>query len=305
MKGKISKVQELVYELRVNDVMRRNVIAVKPGTPMAELRQILRDNKISGTPVADGDRLVGIVSLEDFIKWLAEGMRPCNVSERMTEKVETLYSDEPVVHVMGKIEQFGFGRFPVIDRGTNKLVGIVTKGDIIEGLLRKLEIDYHRGETRKYRHARIFEDITADRIALVFQYHVNGKNFNQAGEAASGLKKTLKHLRIHPDIIRRSAIAAYEAEVNIIIYTDGGEMTVTISPGQIYIKAEDSGPGIPDIEKAMQPGFSTAPDWVREMGFGAGMGLNNIQRCSDKMVLNSTVGKGTCLEITIEMNVDR
>ena len=89
--------------------------------------------------------------------------------------------------------------------------------------------------------------------------------------------------------------------MNVIIYTEGGEMTVKAEPRKIHIKADDSGPGIPDIEKAMQPGFSTAPDWVREMGFGAGMGLNNIKKCSDKMILNSIVGKGTCLEVTINI----
>jgi anti-sigma regulatory factor (Ser/Thr protein kinase) len=182
------------------------------------------------------------------------------------------------------------------------LAGIITKGIIIEGLLKKLEIDYQEEEIHKYRASHIFEDIVADKTTLVFQYHVRGKDFDKGGEVASALKRTLKRLGIHPDIIRRAAIATYEAEMNIIIYADSGDMTVKVEPSRIFIKAEDSGPGIPDIEKAMQPGFTTAPDWVREMGFGAGMGLNNIQKCADGMVLNSTVGKGTVIEIDIGIN---
>ena len=301
MKEKITKVQELVYELKVGDVMTQGVITVKPDMPMGELREILRTHRISGTPVVNGDKLVGVISIEDFIKWLANGMKDCTISKRMTKKVETLYSDEPVIHVLQKAERFGFGRFPVLERKTQKLVGIITKGDIIEGLLKKLEIDYHEEEIHRYRASHIFGDIVADKTTLVFKYHINGKDFEKGGGVASALKRTLKRLGFHPDIVRRAAIAAFEAEMNVIIYTEGGEMTVRAEPRKIHIKADDSGPGIPDIEKAMQPGFSTAPDWVREMGFGAGMGLNNIKKCSDKMILNSIVGKGTCLEFTINI----
>lgn len=299
MKEKITKVQELIYELKVGDVMKRDMITVKPDMPMGELREILRSHRISGTPVVDGEKLAGIISIEDFIKWLADGMKDCTIADKMTKKVEVLYSDEALIHVLQKIERFGFGRFPVLERKEQRLVGIITKGIIIEGLLKKLEIDYHEEEIHKYRASHIFEDIVADKTTLVFQYHVSGKDFDRGGEVASALKRTLKRLGIHPDIIRRAAIATYEAEMNIIIYADGGDMTVKVEPRRIFIKAEDSGPGIPDIEKAMQPGFTTAPDWVREMGFGAGMGLNNIQKCADGMVLNSTVGKGTVIEIDI------
>ncbi|HID90168.1 MAG TPA: serine/threonine protein kinase, partial [Anaerolineales bacterium] len=100
-------------------------------------------------------------------------------------------------------------------------------------------------------------------------------------------------------IVRRVAIASYEAEMNIVIYADEGEITAEVRPEQIRIVAADKGPGIPDIEKAMEPGFSTAPEWVRELGFGAGMGLPNIENCADEMNLESTVGVGTRLEILI------
>ncbi len=100
-------------------------------------------------------------------------------------------------------------------------------------------------------------------------------------------------------MLRRVAISAYEAEMNIVIYTDGGELVVKVEPGMITLEAKDNGPGIPDVEQAMTPGYSTAAEWVRELGFGAGMGLCNIKECADEMHLDSVVGKGTHLEAKI------
>jgi anti-sigma regulatory factor (Ser/Thr protein kinase) len=98
------------------------------------------------------------------------------------------------------------------------------------------------------------------------------------------------------------SIATYEAEMNIVVFTDGGQIIAKVTPEEITVEAVDQGPGIEDIEQAMKPGFSTAPDWVRELGFGAGMGLPNIKKCTDDMYLNSTIGKGTRLEMTFRLN---
>lgn len=299
--GKISKCQELVYEIRVGDVMKRNVIMVSPRARMSELGNVLREKRISGAPVVERDKLVGIISLDDFIRWLAERGEDCPIGERMTRDVRTLYTDEPLIHAANKFERSGFGRFAVIDRQNKKLLGIITKGDIVEGLLKELEIDYYEEETRCYRIQRFFEDVSADKIALFFQYDVIGQDFKRAGESASQVKTTLRRLGLHPQVVRRVAIATYEAEMNLIIYTDGGHIYVRVEPHQILVRVKDSGPGIPDIEKALQPGYSTAPEWVRELGFGAGMGLENIRKCATKMGLRSTVGKGTQLRIHISI----
>jgi CBS domain-containing protein/anti-sigma regulatory factor (Ser/Thr protein kinase) len=293
---KFTRVQELVYELKVDEVMSRKVITVLPETKMNELRKILKDNFISGTPVVNGNRqLRGIVSIEDFINWMMGGKQDATIGEKMSSDVKTVYADEPLVQAVSRFKECGFGRFPVIDRETGNLVGIITKGDIIKGLLKRLEIDYHQEEIHRYRASHIFEDIVADHAALILQYSVIGGDFRQAGKSSSDLKKTLTRLNIHPSIIRRVVISTYEAEMNIVVFTQRGEIRAEVMPELITIKAKDSGPGIPDIEKAMQSGYSTAPDWVREMGFGAGMGLNNIKKCVDKMDLDSTVGKGTNL----------
>jgi CBS domain-containing protein/anti-sigma regulatory factor (Ser/Thr protein kinase) len=300
--NKISKIQELVYEIRVGEVMKKDVFTVSPRTHMSVLRVILKENRFSGAPVIDKGELVGIISIEDFIKWLAGREEDCPIGDKMTRNVSTLYSDEPLTNAINKFEQHGFGRFVVIDRENEKLQGILTKGDIVEGLLKKLEVDYDNEETRRLRIQHFFEDISADKTVLLFQYDVIGHDFKRAGECSSRLKATLKRLGLHPQTTRRVAIATYEAEMNLIIYTDGGHIRVRVEPHEILVRVEDSGPGIPDVEKALQPGYSTAPEWVRELGFGAGMGLDNIRKCASKMDLRSTVGKGTRLGIYVSVD---
>ena len=297
----VTKIQEMIYEFQVGEVMTKEVISVTPSTPMSDLRLILRDKRISGTPVVKDGKLVGLISIEDFINWLSDGGSDCPVNNRMTREVMTIYDDEPLLQAVNKLERLGFGRLPVIARDTGYLVGVITKGDIVGGLLKHLEVDYRNAEKRGARSSHIFEDILSDRCRLTLEYGVRGADFSGAGASASRLKTTLRRVGIDPQTTRRAAIAAYEAEMNLIVFTQGGSIKVELEPGAIRLMAEDSGPGIPDIEKAMQPGFSTAPDWVRELGFGAGMGLPNIKKCADLMRLDSTVGKGTKLEIEILM----
>jgi CBS domain-containing protein/anti-sigma regulatory factor (Ser/Thr protein kinase) len=301
---KASKTQEMVYEMKVGDVMTRDVITVRPATRLSELRGLLRQNRISGLPVVDEERLVGMVSVEDFIKWLADRQEDCSIEQRMTKKLETVNEDDPLVLAIGKFENTGLGRFPVVDRRTRRLVGILTKGDVIEGLLKKIEIDYHEEEIHRYRASHIFEDIEADNTTLLFQYEVRGQDFKQAGTSSSRLKRTLKRLGIRPDVVRRVAIASYEAEMNLVVFTEGGRIRAKVQPANVFLEVEDAGPGIADLKKALQPGYSTAPEWVRELGFGAGMGLTNIQKSADSFDIQSEPGKGTLLKVTFHTNGD-
>jgi len=296
----ITKLQELTYELTVGQAMSPEVITVSPQNTMAQFREVLRANRISGTPVVEDGKMVGVVSIEDLIKALAAGELNTAVGDKMCRRVETLYADEPLVGAVDKFARFEFGRFPVVDR-EGHLVGIITQGDIMHTLLRRLEVDYRAEEIHRYRASHIFEDIVADEAALVFGYRIIGRDFDRAGEASGNLKTTLSRLGFNPRVIRRVAVATYEAEMNVVIYTDGGEIVAEVRPDRIRIEALDNGPGIPDIDLAMQPGYSTAPEWVREMGFGAGMGLANIKACSDQMKLESTIGVGTRLEIVIHV----
>ena len=292
----------MVYEMKVSDVMTRDVITVGLKERMGSLGEILCRNRISGLPVIEGDRLVGLVSIEDYIKWMDNKQENCAVKDRMTSKVATLYDDAPLVLAIRRFERTGMGRFPVVDRKREELVGILTKGDVIEGLLNKLEIDYHHEETQRPPAKYIFDNIEADNVALLFGYDVKGQDFAQAGESSSRLKKTLSHLGIQPAIVRRIAVASYEAELNLIVFTEGGRIHAEVKPTRVFIEVEDSGPGISDIKKALEPGYSTAPDWVRELGFGAGMGLANIQKTADEFDIQSEPGKGTLLNISFFIN---
>ena len=138
-----------------------------------------------------------------------------------------------------------------------------------------------------------------DNIRLT--YEVEGGDLTQAGEASAQVKQTLRKLGFDPDTIRRVSVCMYEGEINMVIHANGGEITVTISPEDITIVLADTGPGIPDVEKAMQAGFSTAPDNIRNLGFGAGMGLPNMKKYSDIMNIDTTLGVGTTVTMVIHM----
>ncbi|MBP5711235.1 MAG: ATP-binding protein [Bacteroidales bacterium] len=133
---------------------------------------------------------------------------------------------------------------------------------------------------------------------MITEYHVNGGDFTNAGSVSSTVKKMMRQLGVDSTVVKRTVVALYEAEVNIVAHAYRGVVTVDLQPDKIYIKLADEGPGIADIPQAMQEGYSTASVAVREMGFGAGMGLPNIKANSDILNVNSVVGKGTTVEIT-------
>jgi anti-sigma regulatory factor (Ser/Thr protein kinase)/predicted transcriptional regulator len=266
---------------------------------------VLRVNRISGVPVVDGDKLVGVISVEDFIGALADGEEHHPVEDKMSRTIQTLFEDDPLSLAIDKFDRIGLGRFPVVEREGGKLVGIVTKGDLIKGMLRKLEGNLHEEEVHHYRASHVFDDIDSDAAMFRLEYRVTGKDFKRAGEGASRLKKSLGRLGIRSDIVRRLAIASYEAEMNLVIFTDGGKITACVRPSNVVVDVEDSGPGIPDVEQAMQPGYSTATDWVRELGFGAGMGLPNIKNMSDEFDIDSELGRGTHLRLLFFTQGDR
>ncbi|MGQ9464139.1 MAG: ATP-binding protein [bacterium] len=134
------------------------------------------------------------------------------------------------------------------------------------------------------------------------EFEISGGDFVNGGIASCRIKNILKEVGIDADILRRIAIAAYEAEMNVVMYAKRGKIKLLLTPKKIIIKVEDQGPGIPDIDLAMQPGYSTATPEMREMGFGAGMGLPNIKKNADTFNITSLVNKGTQLEIIINLN---
>lgn len=139
----------------------------------------------------------------------------------------------------------------------------------------------------------------ADVITLT--YHISPDDFTRAGEASSDVKSKLKQMGVSPEAVRKVAIAMYEGEINMVIHAEGGDITVEISPQCIRMVPADKGPGIPDVDQAMQAGWSTAPDEVRSLGFGAGMGLPNMKKYTDTMKIDTVLGVGTTIEMVVNL----
>ena len=295
----ISRVEELSYDLKIREVMTAAIKTATPDMPLSKVLEILRINRISGLPVVENEKLVGVVSLEDIVRALQKNDLAAPTSQYMTREVITVASYESIVKAIRTFTEIKLGRLPVLDENEN-LVGMITKGDITRGILVALQKDYKEEEVRRYRASHLFEDIISERTTLVLRYTIKAGDFTHGGKASSDVKRALIRLGADPQLIRRCCIAVYEAEMNLIIHTtNGGILKLEVEPHRITMSAIDEGPGIADIEKVFQPGYSTATEHVREMGFGAGMGLVNMKRCVDEIKMESTLGKGTKLVMRI------
>ncbi len=296
-----TKVQELIYELRVDQVMTAPVITLAPEQSMNEAKELMRFHRISGLPVASGRTIEGVLSIEDVIRWLESGGREAPASEWMTRKVLTVRRDEAAVQAIAKFGRHKVGRLPVVDRA-GALVGIVTSGDIIGRALRVLDARYREEEARRGAARCTLDELVGDGSSFTLRYDVAPRDFQRAGYAATKVKRVLDGLGTDRKLVRRAGIAAYEAEMNLSIHTDrGGTLKADIGPETIVIEAVDDGPGIPDIEQALTAGYSSAPDWIRELGFGAGMGLTNMRNASDRFDIDSEPGRGTTVRVQINL----
>lgn len=293
--AKITRVEELAYELVIDQVMTKNLITLSPDESMLSALDKFKVNRISGAPVVSGDQLVGVLSTEDMIRSLRDGKVDRSVEEYMTADVITIRDTDPVVEALKTFQRLHVGRLPAVNL-QGKLTGMITKGDITDGLLSALQKDYENEEVIRYRASHLFEDINSDRTSLILRYNVKKDDFDHGGAASNNIKKALLRLGANPQIARKCGIAVYEAEMNLVIHTlHGGMLKVEIEPDKITMEAYDDGPGIPDINQAMQPGYSTASELVRSKGFGAGMGLVNIRSCVNEMSLISSHKRGTNL----------
>ena len=300
----ITRVEELSYELKIDEVMSRDLKRLSTEMRMSDALELLRQERISGAPVLYENQLVGVLSMEDLIHCLCNSDLDASVKTYMTPNPITVQAEAPVVEALKTFVSSRVGRLPVLDLD-GQLVGMITKGDVTRGVLRALKRDYASEELKRYRASHLFEDIESDKSSLVLRYTIKPKDFTHGGSASSNIKRALLRLGASPQLARQCGIAAYEAEMNLIIHTNnGGILRVEIQPHMISMDASDDGPGIADVELAMKPGYSTATDETRELGFGAGMGLPNIARCVDSVVLESSEEKGTRLRMKIFLDKD-
>lgn len=297
----VDRIQEMLYELEVQTVMWSEYFTLHPHQMMSEVREVMQKNNNTCVPIVLDDKLIGTMPVENFIKWLESHEKDVPVTRYMSVDHVTLHPQEPVISAIRKMSESHSIRVPVVDPETYDLVGVICRCNLFEDVLSHIDVIYKDEEVRHYRASHIFEDVQADSVNITLRYTVADTPMEFGGEVASSLRSSLQNLGLDGDMIRRAGIATYEAEMNLLAYADGGKFRIDVNPDHVRIVVTDTGPGIPDIEQAMEPGFSTAPDWVRELGFGAGMGLNNIKECSDKFEITSEVGKGTALDIIIDL----
>ena len=293
-------VTERIYEIRVEKIMKTDIARVTPNTMMSELKSAIMENNYACIPVLDGEKLVGQISIAEYVDWLTSDRGDVPIEEIMNTEYKTLHIDEPVITAIRELDLFGLRGLSVVEQSTEKFLGLICRCTMMEGVLAELDISDKTEETENKIDC-LLKNIESESAVMTLNYNVEAKALEYGGEISSSIRADLYKLGLPGSIVRRAAIAAYEAEMNLLSYAGGGVFTLVLKADSLNMKIKDSGPGIPDIEKAMEPGYSTAPDWVRELGFGAGMGLLNIKNCSDEFRISSKVGEGTLLEVDINM----
>ena len=293
-----SVVLELLYSMKVKHAMTTEVITAAPSSSLRDVQKLMRDNAITGIPIVEEGRLRGIVSIGDIIGALDSGSIDHPASELMTSSLVTLDDEMPLSFAVTYFDRYKFGRFPVLD-ATGRLCGIITASDILRRLLIALNEEIGRMEQRiAGRHSEKEGPIPA----VELNFGTSPLDFSRAGNASARFKKAIVERGCPPLIARKVAIASYELELNQVIHSTGGSMRMRVYDDTIEILAQDEGPGIPDVELAMREGYSTANEWVRSLGFGAGMGLPNVKRVADEFSIQSEMGKGTTVRAVILWN---
>lgn len=271
---------ELVFRLKVKDAMSTRLIMARRSDTMRHIQHLMKEHQITGVPVAEGPRLFGIVSMDDVIRALDEGRMEDAVGEHMTRQVIVLEDDMPLSFGISYMDKYRFGRFPVLNKD-KELVGIITSRDILIALL----VEFNREAERREELEEEPDRATGGSFRR--QFAVRRFDFENAGKPTSEIKKKLKEIGVSRKLLRRISVACYELEMNQVVHSTGGTIAARVSPEQVEIIAIDNGPGIDDVEQALQEGYSTATEWIRSLGFGAGMGLPNAQRVADEFEISS------------------
>ncbi|MDD4101486.1 MAG: CBS domain-containing protein [Kiritimatiellae bacterium] len=280
---------ELIQRLKVRDVMTTELATVPRSAPLCDVQELMRRKKISGVPVEEDGRFFGLVSIDDIIRALGGGYINDPCSKHMTTKLVVLEDDMPISFALRYFNRYHYGRFPVLNRD-RRLVGIICQRDINRVLLVELSKELNRLEMAS---GKSLDQDGVSELYLMREFTVCKYDFENAGKAANEIKRLLQDRQLPPKLIRRIAVAAYELEINLCVHSDGGMLSCQIAKGKAEVVARDAGPGIEDVEWACRDGTSTANEWIRSLGFGAGMGLVNVKRVADEFEVKSKKGSGT------------
>ncbi len=307
----INKLRKYFSYINVSEIMNTNVYKMKKDRTLWQAKELMRIRKISGVPIVDdNDVLIGLVSIEDIIVALENNTIKDQIKNHMTKNVITLSPKENLESLIKKFERYRYGRFPVVTED-KKLTGIVTKKDVLRSILERFRMIYVHDE-RRTKTLKQFSEIQEKSLITGeyvkkghadFAFHINYTDVDMAGMGAAKLKTFLTKQIGDEKLARRVSITAYEAEVNVVIHSSSeGFIYCWINDDVIRVRIEDHGKGIENVELALKEGYTTAPDHIRELGFGAGMGLPNMRRYSDKMVVMSEAGKGVVVEMIFYQN---
>lgn len=288
---------ELIQRLKIKDVMSRDVITAQRTTSLHEIKELMRTRRISGLPILEGRRLFGLVTVEDVMEGLERGVMDDPAEKHMSRNLVVLEEEMPLSFAVEAFEKYSYNRFPVLNED-KLLAGIITSRDITMCLLREINEEVRRMEDGMEA-MPVKEPSSISRRFAVLQH-----DFKNGGKASTMIKKLLQEQGVKGPLIRRAAVAAYEMEINLVAHSLGGELLLLLNNQKIEIIARDRGPGIPDVDSAMKEGFSTATEWIRSLGFGAGMGLPNIRRVSDEFALKSSP-EGTEIHAKIHLKEEK
>jgi CBS domain-containing protein/anti-sigma regulatory factor (Ser/Thr protein kinase) len=288
-------IQEVILRLKVKDASKKQVITARKTDSLRHIQNMMRVKGISAVPILDDDLLVGMISLRDIITALDKSYINDLAEKHMAKSLIILEDDMPLSYAIPFFNKYSYHRFPVVDKD-KRLSGILSSRDILLALLRELNKEIIELE-------KMINAEPADQLNRIKREFIVKKfDFENAGRASFELKKLLKSINAPRQTIRKASVAAYELEINIAIHSEGGILTFEIDEKDIVITARDKGPGIEDINLALQPGYSTASDWIRSMGFGAGMGLANTKKVSDNFIIESNPKSGSLIQSTIHLH---
>ena len=303
MSNKISleKYSAIFQDLRISDVMTNQVVTLMPDRKVSRAKEIMKIQGISGIPVVDKKKkLLGIISIQDIINAIEYDKINEPLENMMSAPVITTHPDELVSELVQKFKQRKVHRFPVTD-DEGVLVGIVTRQDILHGILEKFNLIYVHDQKRTSTLNSDISPITGEKLMVdkaEYHYPIDNSDIGTAGSGAALLQRFLKKQEVDPEVTRKIGIVTYEAETNVVIHSKSmGDIYCFIKEDRIIVRVLDQGIGIEDLDKAMTEGFTTADETVRGHGFGAGMGIPNMKRFSDKLVILSEKKVGTQVEV--------
>ncbi len=284
---------EVIYSTAIRDVMTHDPITVSRDTSMLEVQELMRERGVSGLPVAEDGRLFGIISVHDLIECMRQGTLDVAVQDRMTERVVTLEEEMPLSLAISTFSKYPYGRFPVLN-AAQRLTGIITVRDINVTLINRLLQQVSKFES-------MLDSEVTPGLALSRVFQTRKHDFENGGKASTAIKKHLVEHHVDRNLIKRVAIASYELEINQVVHSIGGTISYRITPEAVEILVQDRGPGIENVDQALTEGFTTADDWIKSLGFGAGLGLPNAKRVSDIFFIHSEPGVGTTVKAVVHL----